>query len=147
MADCLSWFWLFVCQFCSGLEFQDRAPAPNLEIQSKKSQGQETLTLRNFRFSGNFCFYKAKFPASKKFADFWVMLDNFLVLVVIFYCQSGVISFLILTGLECSSIQKFGNYSQNIKQFASFQQNNSVLNQNDRWIYIYQWRKSLYLGN
>ena len=45
----------------------------------------------NSRFPDFFCFYEMKLPVSEKFIDFCVMLENFLVFVVISYCQSEVI--------------------------------------------------------
>ena len=53
----------------------------------KESQGQENSALKNSWFSGNFCFYETKLPISKKFADFHVMLNNFLVSMAIIVFQ------------------------------------------------------------
>ena len=66
----------------------------------KDLQGRETPTLKNSRFSGNFCFYEMELNVSEKFANFHAMLDNFLLSIV------GVI-FPILPEIECSSVQKF----------------------------------------
>ena len=59
----------------------------------KDLQGRETPTLKNSRFSGNFCFYEMELNVSEKFANFHAMLDNFLVTVIIFYCWFWAIVF------------------------------------------------------
>ena len=61
-----------------------------------------------------------KLPVSENFADFRVMLNNFLVSTVIFLLPIGEDSLPILPGTECSLIRKFLAKFQNIAYFSGF---------------------------
>ena len=65
--------------------------AKNLVILPKRITRRDAPVVKDFRFTGNFCFDETKVPVSEIFADFHETLDNFLVSVVTFYCRSEVI--------------------------------------------------------
>ena len=64
-----------------------------MKSRRNESRERETPVLKKIWFSGNF-YYEMKFPFSEKFADFRVMLDNFLVSMKISHCRSELIVFL-----------------------------------------------------
>ena len=81
-----------------------------MKTRRNESREQETPTLKKIWFSGNFYCYEMKFPISEKFADFCVMLDNFLVAVEISYCRSEVIIFLFYQKLNAVRSENSANW-------------------------------------
>ena len=81
-------------------------------------------------------------PVSEKFKNFCDTLDNFLVSVVIFYCQSEVIVFYFYYELNAVRFENFETKSRKTVYFVSFRQSSNVFMQNDCGFKTkYQWRK------
>ena len=101
-------------------EWGGRTCTQNLKISSKR-----IMRIRRF-LAWKFLLLWNKIPHFQKIHWFLCNGGQFLSARGNFLLPIGVDSFLILPGMEYSSIQKFGTYSWNILYFTSFRRNNKV---------------------